>query len=44
MRNWTLAAKREDGKSSESYLTLVFATRGGEWLMEQDQNTPVIGA
>jgi ketosteroid isomerase-like protein len=32
---------REDGKRSESYLTLVFENRGGEWLMVQDQNTPV---
>jgi ketosteroid isomerase-like protein len=32
---------REDGKGSESYLTLVFENRGGEWLMVQDQNTPI---
>ena len=32
---------REDGKRSESYLTLVFEKRGGEWLMVQDQNTPI---
>jgi ketosteroid isomerase-like protein len=32
---------REDGKRSESYLTLVFENRGGEWLMVQDQNTPI---
>jgi ketosteroid isomerase-like protein len=32
---------REDGKASESYLTLVFENRGGEWLMVQDQNTPI---
>jgi ketosteroid isomerase-like protein len=32
---------REDGKRSESYLTLVFEQRGGEWLMVQDQNTPI---
>ena len=28
---------------SESYLTLVFERRGGEWLMVQDQNTPIKG-
>jgi ketosteroid isomerase-like protein len=33
---------REDGKRSESYLTLVFERRGDEWLMVQDQNTPVL--
>jgi ketosteroid isomerase-like protein len=32
---------REDGKRSESYLTLVFEQRDGEWLMVQDQNTPI---
>ena len=32
---------REDGKRSESYLTLVFEHRGSAWLMVQDQNTPV---
>jgi hypothetical protein len=32
---------REDGKNSESYLTLVFENRGGKWLMVQDQNTPI---
>lgn len=32
---------RENGKRSESYLTLIFENRGGEWLMVQDQNTPV---
>jgi len=32
---------REDGKRNESYLTLVFENRGGEWLMVQDQNTPI---
>jgi ketosteroid isomerase-like protein len=32
---------REDGKRSESYLTLVFERRGDEWLMVQDQNTPI---
>ena len=32
---------REDAKRSESYLTLVFENRGGEWLMVQDQNTPI---
>jgi ketosteroid isomerase-like protein len=32
---------REDGKRSESYLTLVFENRGGDWLMVQDQNTPI---
>ena len=26
---------------SESFLTLVFARRDGEWVMVQDQNTPV---
>jgi ketosteroid isomerase-like protein len=34
---------REDGKQSLSYLTLVFENRGGEWLMVQDQNTPIKG-
>lgn len=32
---------REDGRRSESYLTLVFENRGGDWLMVQDQNTPI---
>jgi ketosteroid isomerase-like protein len=32
---------REGDKRSESYLTLVFERRGDEWLMVQDQNTPV---
>jgi uncharacterized protein (TIGR02246 family) len=32
---------REAGNSSESYLTLVFERRGDQWLMVQDQNTPV---
>jgi len=32
---------REDAKRSESYLTLVFEKRAGEWLMVQDQNTPI---
>jgi len=32
---------REDAKRSESYLTLVFEKRGGEWLMVQDQNPPI---
>jgi uncharacterized protein (TIGR02246 family) len=32
---------REGDKRSESYLTLVFRRQGGEWLMVQDQNTPV---
>jgi ketosteroid isomerase-like protein len=32
---------REDARRSESYLTLVFENRGGEWLMVQDQNTPI---
>ncbi|MFN2645029.1 MAG: DUF4440 domain-containing protein [Burkholderiales bacterium] len=32
---------REDAKRSESYLTLVFEKRGGEWLMVQDQNTTI---
>jgi ketosteroid isomerase-like protein len=33
---------REDGKQqSLSYLTLVFEKRNGEWLMVQDQNTPI---
>ena len=32
---------REGAKSSESWLTLVFEHRGGEWLMVQDQNTPI---
>jgi len=26
---------------SESYLTFVFESRGGKWLMVQDQNTPI---
>ena len=26
---------------SESYLTLVFERRDGQWLMVQDQNTPI---
>jgi ketosteroid isomerase-like protein len=32
---------REGEKRSESFLTLVFENRGSEWLMVQDQNTPV---
>ena len=32
---------REGGKSSESYLTLVFERQGDAWLMVQDQNTPI---
>ena len=32
---------REPAVRSESYLTLVFERRDGEWLMVQDQNTPV---
>lgn len=32
---------REDAKRSESLLTLVFERRGNEWLMVQDQNTPI---
>ncbi len=32
---------REGGKQSRSYLTLVFEKRDGEWLMVQDQNTPI---
>lgn len=32
---------RENGKQSLSYLTLVFENRDGEWLMVQDQNTPI---
>jgi ketosteroid isomerase-like protein len=32
---------REGEKRSESYLTLVFENRGDEWLMVQDQNTPI---
>ncbi len=32
---------RESGRQSESYLTLIFEDRGGEWLMVQDQNTPI---
>jgi len=32
---------REGARSSESWLTLVFEQRGGEWLMVQDQNTPI---
>jgi ketosteroid isomerase-like protein len=32
---------RENGKQSLSYLTLVFEKRDGEWLMVQDQNTPI---
>jgi len=32
---------REGGKSSASYLTLIFENKGGEWLMVQDQNTPI---
>lgn len=31
----------EEATRSESYLTLVFEKRGGEWLMVQDQNTPI---
>ena len=33
---------REDEKRSESYLTLAFERRGEQWLMVQDQNTPVL--
>jgi ketosteroid isomerase-like protein len=32
---------REAEKRSESYLTLVFEKRGNDWLMVQDQNTPI---
>ena len=32
---------REGEKRAESYLTLVFENRGGDWLMVQDQNTPI---
>lgn len=32
---------REGEKQSQSYLTLVFEKRDGEWLMVQDQNTPI---
>ena len=32
---------RENGRQSLSYLTLVFENRDGEWLMVQDQNTPI---
>jgi ketosteroid isomerase-like protein len=32
---------REDARSSESYLTLVFERQGDQWLMVQDQNTPL---
>jgi ketosteroid isomerase-like protein len=32
---------REDAKQSLSYLTLVFEKRGDDWLMVQDQNTPI---
>ena len=32
---------REGEKRSESYLTLVFESRGDEWLMVQDQHTPI---
>jgi ketosteroid isomerase-like protein len=32
---------REDGRASESYLTLVFEQHDGQWLMVQDQNTPI---
>jgi ketosteroid isomerase-like protein len=32
---------REGEKRSLSYLTLVFEKRDGEWLMVQDQNTPI---
>ena len=32
---------REGDKRSESYLTLVFEQRGDQWLMVQDQNTPI---
>ncbi len=35
---------REDGRQSQSYLTLVFEQRSGEWLMVQDQNTPIKAA
>ena len=31
----------EPGKRQESYLTLVFRRVGSEWLMVQDQNTPI---
>ena len=31
----------EGGKSSKSYLTLVFEHRGDAWLMVQDPNTPI---
>ncbi len=32
---------REGEKRSESFLTLVFEQRGDQWLMVQDQNTPI---
>jgi ketosteroid isomerase-like protein len=32
---------REGGKSSRSHLTLVFEHRGNEWLMVQEQDTPI---
>ena len=32
---------RESGKSSQSFLTLVFERQGDAWLMVQDQNTPI---
>lgn len=32
---------REGGKSSASYLTLVFEQRDGEWLVVQSQDTPI---
>jgi ketosteroid isomerase-like protein len=32
---------REGERQSLSYLTLVFEKRDGEWLMVQDQNTPI---
>lgn len=33
---------REEGRTpQQSYLTLVFEKRDGEWLMVQDQNTPI---
>jgi len=45
MQRWTLTAKPveicEGGKSSGSYLTLVFERQGDAWLMVQDQNTPI---
>jgi ketosteroid isomerase-like protein len=32
---------REGGTSSESYLTLVFERQGDQWLLVQNQNTPI---